>query len=56
MGDGLEKSKILQMKETPAKILHEDQEVQGMLRMSLARIRGKCAAAVGDKTRNIAGS
>lgn len=56
VGEALEKSKILQMKKTPAKILHEGWEVQGMFRMSLARIWGKCAAAVGDKTRNRAGS
>lgn len=38
VGEALEQSKIFQMKETPGKILHEGREVQGMFRMSLARI------------------
>ena len=37
VGEGSEKSKIFQMKETPAKILHEGREVQGTFRLSLAR-------------------
>lgn len=44
------------MKETPAQVLRGDTEVQGIFRMSLARIWGKFTAAVGDKTGNPVGS
>lgn len=48
----VEEVKNISDEETPAKIFHEGREVQGMFRTNLARIWGKSAAKVGNKTRN----